>query len=236
MDTSVFHSLTGNISDWSVQIIFCLRIIASAMCGCLIGYERSRRLKGAGVRTHMIIALSSTLMMLISKYGFFDMRGIGINADASRIAAQIVTGIPFLGAGVIYIRKNQSSVQGLTTAAGILATCGIGMAWGSGLYIIAIFATLLLMLLQFVLHKILTGYDSTFVGEVIFVANVSFDAEGLFHQIFDDFSVSIQKCRIKRLEDGMYEFRLNFKAMHDISAQVITKAMETHPEIAAIEV
>ena len=230
LDLSVF----GNL-DWTVQLNFCLRIIASAMCGCLIGYERSRRLKGAGVRTHMIIALSATLMMLISKYGFFDMLNLGFNADASRIAAQIVTGIPFLGAGVIYIRRNQSSVQGLTTAAGILATCGIGMAWGAGLYIIAIFATLLLMLLQFVLHKILTGYDSTFNGEVIIVAAASFDAENLIHEVFDEFSVSIQKNRIKRLDNGLLEFRISFKTMHDISTQTIAEIMEEHPEITAVE-
>lgn len=227
-------SVFGNL-DWITQLNFCLRIIASAMCGCLIGYERSRRLKGAGVRTHMIIALSATLMMLISKYGFFDMLKLGFNADASRIAAQIVTGIPFLGAGVIYIRRNQSSVQGLTTAAGILATCGIGMAWGAGLYIIAIFATLLLMLLQFVLHKILTGYDSTFNGEVIIVADSSFDAENLIHEVFDEFSVSIQKNRIKRLDSGLFEFRISFKTMHDISTQTIAKTMGEHPEITAVE-
>lgn len=227
-------SVFGNL-DWITQLNFCLRIIASAMCGCLIGYERSRRLKGAGVRTHMIIALSATLMMLISKYGFFDMLNLGFNADASRIAAQIVTGIPFLGAGVIYIRRNQSSVQGLTTAAGILATCGIGMAWGAGLYIIAIFATLLLMLLQFILHKILTGYDSTFNGEAVIIADASFDAEGLIHQVFDEYSVSIQKNRIKRLETGQMEFRLSFKTMHDISTQSIAKIMDEHPEFASIE-
>lgn len=227
-------SVFGNL-DWITQLNFCLRIIASAMCGCLIGYERSRRLKGAGVRTHMIIALSATLMMLISKYGFFDMLNLGFNADASRIAAQIVTGIPFLGAGVIYIRRNQSSVQGLTTAAGILATCGIGMAWGAGLYIIAIFATLLLMLLQFILHKILTGYDSTFNGEAVIIADASFDAEGLIHQVFDEYSVSIQKNRIKRLETGQLEFRLSFKTMHDISTQSIAKIMDEHPEFASIE-
>lgn len=227
-------SVFGNL-DWLTQLNFCLRIVASAMCGCLIGYERSRRLKGAGVRTHMIIALSATLMMIISKYGFFDMLNLGFNADASRIAAQIVTGIPFLGAGVIYIRRNQSSVQGLTTAAGILATCGIGMSWGAGLYIIAIFATLLLMLLQFVLHKILTGYDSTFNGEAVIIADASFDAENLIISVFDEFSVSIQKSRIKRLENGLFEFRLSFKTMHDISAQTIAKAMDEHPEFALIE-
>lgn len=231
IDLGVFSNI-----DWFTQLNFCLRILASAMCGCLIGYERSRRLKGAGVRTHMIIALSATLMMLISKYGFFDMHALGINADASRIAAQIVTGIPFLGAGVIYVRQNQSSVQGLTTAAGILATCGIGMAWGSGLYIIAIFATVLLMLLQFILHRILTGYDSTFTGEAIVVASSDFDAEKLVHEVFDEFSVSIQKCRVKRLESGLLEYRIHFKTMHDITAAIIAKALQEHPEFAAIEV
>lgn len=77
------------------QINFCLRILIAALCGCLIGYERSRRSKGAGVRTHVVVALSAALMTIVSKYGFFDVLTAGMSADASRVAANIVTGIPF---------------------------------------------------------------------------------------------------------------------------------------------
>jgi putative Mg2+ transporter-C (MgtC) family protein len=231
LDLGVF-----SLIPWQTQLNFALRIIAAAMCGCLIGYERSRRSKGAGVRTHMIIGLASSLMMIVSKYGFFDMVGSGLNADASRIAAQIVTGIPFLGAGIIYIRRNQSSVQGLTTAAGILATCGIGMALGAGLYFIAIFATVLLIALQFLLHRILTGYDSSYAGEVIIVADHTYDAEAKVRETFASFSVTIQKCRVKRLDSGHLEFRINFKTTQDISAPTMAKILGENPEFTYIEV
>ncbi len=222
--------------DWITQLNFCLRIIAAAMCGCLIGYERSRRSKGAGVRTHMIIALSSALMMIVSKYGFVDMVRAGFNADASRIAAQIVTGIPFLGAGVIYVRQNQSSVQGLTTAAGILATCGIGMAFGAGLYLIAIFGTALLLGLQFLLHRVLTGYDSSFSGEAVIVADATYDAAKVVSDILDDYAVTIQKCRLKRLESGNIEYRINFKTTHDIPPQMLATILKENPNFVTIEV
>lgn len=231
LDLSVF----GNLS-WLTQLNFCLRIVAAAMCGCLIGYERSRRSKGAGVRTHMIIALSSALMMIVSKYGFFDMLNTGLNADATRIAAQIVTGIPFLGAGVIYVRQNQSSVQGLTTAAGILATCGIGMAFGAGLYLIAVFGTILLLALQFILHRVLTGYDSSFMGEAVIVADATYDAAKTVCDIFNEYTVTIQKCRVKRLENGNIEYRVNFKTTHDIPPQILATVISENPNFVTIEV
>lgn len=231
LDFGVFAYL-----DWVTQLNFCLRIIAAAMCGCLIGYERSRRSKGAGVRTHMIIALSSALMMVVSKYGFVDMVRAGFNADASRIAAQIVTGIPFLGAGVIYVKQNQSSVQGLTTAAGILATCGIGMAFGSGLYLIAVFGTILLLFSQFLLHRVLTGYDSSFTGEAIIVADTTYDAANAVCEIFDEYAVTVQRCRFKRLESGKIEYRINFKTTHEIPPHILATTLEENPNFVTIEV
>lgn len=85
---------------------YLLRILIGAICGAAIGYERKSRMKEAGVRTHLIVALGSTMMMLVSKYGFFDVVTMqGISLDASRIAANIITGVSFLGAGVIFVRN-----------------------------------------------------------------------------------------------------------------------------------
>lgn len=119
-----------------------LRIVLSTCCGCFIGYERMNRNKVAGIRTHMIVALGAALMMIVSKYGFSDIA----NYDASRVAAQIVSGIGFLGAGVIFVRNN--SISGLTTAAGIWATAGVGMAIGAGQYVIGIVSAALILLMQ----------------------------------------------------------------------------------------
>lgn len=118
---------------------YILKMLIASFCGLIIGYERTNKNKEAGIRTHILVALSSTVMMLVSKYGF-----IGEGADGSRIAAQIVSGVGFLGAGVIFV-KEKVTVSGLTTAAGIWLTAGIGMAVGAGLYTIAIFASIMMV-------------------------------------------------------------------------------------------
>ncbi len=129
-----------------------LRLLAAVVFGALIGIEREIRQKSAGIRTHIVVALASALMMMVSKYGFADVLSVeGISVDASRIAAGVVSAIGFLGAGVIFVRSDSSSM-GLTTAAGLWATVGVGIAAGSGMYGIAAFATLIMLLVQFVLH------------------------------------------------------------------------------------
>ena len=99
-----------------------LRVIVASILGYMIGYERKNRDKSAGMRTHAIVALGAALMMVVSKYGFYDVEKV----DSSRVAAQIVSGVGFLGAGVIFVRNN--TVSGLTTAAGLWTTAGVGMA------------------------------------------------------------------------------------------------------------
>ena len=113
---------------------FFIRIVLAAALGALVGLERSKRQKEAGVRTHCIIACTSALFMILSKYAFMDLVDIsGIRgADPARIAAQVVSGISFLGAGVIF--KNGNSIRGLTTAAGMWGTAAVGMAIGAGMY------------------------------------------------------------------------------------------------------
>lgn len=129
---------------------FFLRILISGMCGIMIGLERKNRLKEAGIRTHIIVAMGAALMMVISKYGFNDVLTEGGRADASRIASQIVTGVGFLGAGTIFVRKQ--AISGLTTAAGIWTTAGIGMAIGAGLYSVGIATAVSIVLVQKIFH------------------------------------------------------------------------------------
>ena len=138
------------------QIELLIRIFVAGICGAVIGYERKSRLKEAGIRTHFIVALASALMMVISKYGFFDLfsmvqPGQDVRLDPSRVASTIITGVGFLGAGAIFIRKN--TINGLTTAAGIWATAGVGMAVGTGFYFIGIVSSLIMVFVQIVLHK-----------------------------------------------------------------------------------
>ena len=131
-----------------VQVEYLVRIFVAACLGLLIGSERKNRNKSAGIRTHVIVALGAALIMVVSKYGFMDVE----KADAARVAAQVVSGIGFLGAGVIFVRNNL--VNGQTTAAGIWATAGVGLALGSGMYVVGISSALLVLFIQFVMHRI----------------------------------------------------------------------------------
>lgn len=136
----------------AVQLEYLLRLLLSALFGGIIGLEREFRLKEAGIRTHLIVSFASCLMMLVSKYGFLDMLHYdSVGLDPSRVAAGIVTGIGFLGAGMIFARGR--GVTGLTTAAGVWATLGIGMAVGAGLYLISAFCTLFIVSIQTLLHR-----------------------------------------------------------------------------------
>ena len=133
--------------------VFLFRILIAALCGAVVGMERERRGRSAGLRTHMIIAISGCLMMIISKYGFSDINIAGaesLKVDASRIAAGVVASIGFLGIGVITVRRGE--VIGLTTAAGLLLMVAIGMGIGAGMYVLGIAVTLFEFVLQFFHH------------------------------------------------------------------------------------
>lgn len=115
-----------------------LRLIVAMVLGGIIGLERDYRAKDAGFRTHFLVAVGSALFTLLSMYGFAE----GVR-DTSRVAAQVVSGIGFLGAGLIVFQKNV--VHGLTTAAGLWVTAAVGMACGTGQYYLAAFVTMLML-------------------------------------------------------------------------------------------
>jgi putative Mg2+ transporter-C (MgtC) family protein len=123
-----------------------LRLGTAAVLGSLIGLERQRLDKAAGLRTHMLVSVGSALVMIVSASGFEDVLQPGrVALDPSRIAAQVVSGIGFLGAGLI-LRRNQT-VHGLTTAASVWAVAAVGLAAGGGLYLAATAATVLILVI-----------------------------------------------------------------------------------------
>ena len=138
------------------QLIYVLRLVAAALCGGLIGCERQSKKKTAGTRTHVIIAVASAMMMIISKYGFGDVLNEYVKLDPSRVAAGVVTAIGFIGSGIIIFRNN--SVNGITTSAGIWATVGVGMSMGAGMYILGAVSTAIVMLSELFLGR--KGYFS----------------------------------------------------------------------------
>ncbi len=130
------------VIEWN----FILRLFIAGLLGGLIGFEREFRAKEAGLRTHFLVALGSALFMLISQYAFTG------RYDAARVAAQVVSGIGFIGAGVIIFQKNV--VRGVTTAAGLWVAAAIGLASGAGMYSLAIAATLMAIICLETMHFI----------------------------------------------------------------------------------
>ena len=129
------------IIDWDLI----LRLFLAGVLGGLIGFERELRATEAGLRTHFVVALGSALFMIISQYGF-----VGHQHDAARVAAQVVSGIGFIGAGVIIFQKN--AVRGVTTAAGLWVAAAIGLACGARMYPVSVAATLMTVLCLETMH------------------------------------------------------------------------------------
>ena len=150
-------AIWGEISQFvsAIELEYLFRVMIGGMLGLCIGIERSRRQKEAGMATHFIVACAASLLTCISLWFKKDAGDMG---DGARIAAQIVSGIGFLGAGMIFFRRE--SMRGLTTAAGIWATAAIGMCAATGMYFLAAGATLLIIVFQAINHSKLLKRDS----------------------------------------------------------------------------
>ena len=207
-----------------VEYKYLLALLLSVLLGFLIGLERKSRAKEAGVRTHTMVSFGACLMMLVSKYGFY-----GTEADVARVAAQIVSGIGFIGAGMIIYRKN--SIHGLTTAAGVWATAGIGMACGAGLYFVAVGGTLIMICVQCILHINCKLFNMKHWYRI----NVSFIQTGTENQkIKEIFGVQhFHKLNVSRGEKTI--FNVSIVTEHVLSSEELNDIMENNDFIIAIE-
>lgn len=146
-----------------------IRLFVAAILGGLIGWDRERKDGVAGLRTHMLVCVGSTLIMIVSAFGFKDVLGQpNVTLDPSRIAAQVISGIGFLGAGTILFLRPQV-IRGLTTAAGLWSVAGVGLAVGGGLYLAAIVATLIIFVILAVLKPIEQKFLKSTKGRTMLV-------------------------------------------------------------------
>ena len=203
---------------------YLLVMIFSIVLGFFIGLERKTRAKEAGVRTHTIVCFGSCLLMIISKYGFSELQ-----SDASRIAAQIVSGIGFIGAGMIVYRKNV--VHGLTTAAGVWATAGIGMACGAGLYFVALGGTVMMICVQCVLHINCKLFNMKHMYRI----KISFtQTDKEYERVKEIFGVkTFQKESVERKEKLTYNVSIVTEV--EIKSNRIAEIMENNRFITSIE-
>lgn len=204
------------------QFGWALDLVLAAILGFFIGLERKFRDKEAGIRTHTIVAFGASLMMVISKHAF------DVETDSARVAAQIVAGIGFLGAGIIVYKRNV--VHGLTTAAGVWTAAGIGMACGGGLWLIAILATGFLILIQWFLHRKVFKHKKFYSIKIVFVQES--DEREQIKKIFD--IDRYNKLVVDREEDKLiYQAILDTDA--EYSSKQLDEIMKEHKFIRSIE-
>ncbi len=210
MYTAYLNFYNWIISSVGLEIELIARMFVACLCGIILGFERHTRAKEAGMRTHCIVACASALMMIVSKYGFFDLvesnykYASDVRLDPSRMAQGIVTGVGFLGAGIIYFQRGV--LKGLTTAAGIWAVSGIGMAIGAGMYMIGITATIIVLLIQIILHSknaLISGYKT----KTIKIYGVTED--GFQQRAIEEFKLldmSVVDVSVSRNVDGNLDY------------------------------
>lgn len=206
---------------------YLLRILMAVALGFAMGIERQLRLKVGGIRTHAVVAAGACIFMLISKYGFSDVG----DYDASRIASQVVSGISFIGAGMILYR--QQSVHGLTSAAGIWLTAAVGMAAGAGMYWIALGATVIIVAVQLFFHIPLRIFKDRHYNEikVVFKSPTS-DCPVVIKNLFDINAFTEFRAE-RRGEEVIYSAVIHTKKQ--IDAAFIHNAIADYSFVLSIE-
>lgn len=181
-----------------------LRLFLAALFGAVIGLERERRDWAAGLRTHMLVSMGSALIMLVSSFGFQDIVGSSYaELDPSRVAAQIVSGIGFIGAGAILLRK-PGTVMGLTTASGIWTVAGIGMATGGGMYFAASIATVLAFLILWGMQVLQRKFSDKFHNKSLTItASANANPRKIINKLLEDKEVDFADFSVTRRKKSL---------------------------------
>ena len=209
------------------QLEYLIRILLAGICGAFIGFERRKRFKDAGIRTHLILAIGCAVIMIVSKYAFSDVA----DYDAARVASNVISGVGFLGAGVIFVKSG--SVRGLTTAAGIWTTAAIGMTIGAGFYLLGIAVSILLVLIQLLLYRLVPALESIEVAELLIKAKRTPDILERIKAELDKNNIFINTMKVKKLETEL-EIRFSVKVHKDHSLQGLFELLSTYDDIIEI--
>ncbi|NVP24637.1 MgtC/SapB family protein [Treponema phagedenis] len=210
-----------------------MRIMFAVLCGTLIGYEREHSLKAAGLRTHIIVAAASCLMMTISKYGFYDvLQTKGIDLDPSRVAAAIVSGVGFLGAGTIFMRKK--SITGLTTAAGVWATAGIGMAMATGMYIEGFFTTIVVFIAQIISHSRFYHGRFNTIRSISLKVNAEAEIIQFILTTCAEHNISLLRFKVHCDDSAVYTLKLLCKIPQNIKISPFIESLRKNTDIISI--
>lgn len=217
-------------------LVILFRLLAATLSGFLIGYERERLNQPAGLRTHMVLSLGAASVMILSIYLPMSFISKGTNADPGRLAAQVISGIGFLGAGAIF--RFGLNVKGLTSAASIWTTSGIGLIFGAGFYILGCMATLFLILILSVFDKI---EDILVDQKKIRTLTIIFDSANLTSSrvinTMNDFDIHLKQPSITEdVENGITEIMINCKIDEDFSTRELFESIKALGYIKTIRI
>lgn len=232
LNMSYYYDTLSGYHGMPFWLDIILRILASLVAGAIVGYERKKRAKEAGIRTHCMVAMGAAIFAIVSKYGFFDVVSFeSVTSDAGRIAANIVTGVCFLGAGMIFIKNK--SISGLTTAAGIWAVSAIGLAFGVGLYSLGGLGTILIFLIHYVLHKPLIAIEGASAREITCIVE-NWDAIAKLDDVIKAIDRNSYFSCVEKKPDETVLVKFVVRVEHNEIVDDIYKFMSSHPYIKSM--
>ena len=213
-----------------------LRLGLASLLGATVGLERERIEQVAGMRTHMMVCLGSALITLVSMYGFLEMVNYAptMRYDPTRIAAQIVSGIGFLGAGTILFLR-EKVVRGLTTAAGLWTVGGIGIAVGCGAYFAAVVATVLAIVILLLIHP----FEKTVLARIKpkhikVIVDSREESTAVISGLMKDKHLLITSFTFDKMEEGDYMMTLRVEKLNPQRLEAIVTRLQTAPGVKEI--
>jgi putative Mg2+ transporter-C (MgtC) family protein len=222
--------------DLTLQLDLALRLLVSAFLGAVIGYEREIHDHPAGMRTHLLVAVGSAAFTVISIYGFSET-GLANAAptDPSRVAAQVVTGIGFLGAGAII--KYGTSVRGLTTAASLWATAAVGMAVGAGWWVVGVVTSAIVVLSLWPLNIVLRRLRSLGAQQIrVRLQTTSLDSLGELRRAADGRRIEVGEINTQRVGKGRHEIELLLHVPSHVDQAELLDVIRSVPGVEVLEV
>ncbi|HET9161109.1 MAG TPA: MgtC/SapB family protein [Caulobacteraceae bacterium] len=213
-----------------------MRLLLAAVLGSVIGLERGRLLWAAGLRTHMLVSVGACLVMVVSAYAFQDVLGEHVVLDPSRIAAQVVSGIGFLGAGMIIFRND--AVKGLTTAASVWAVAGVGLASGAGMYTAAVAATAIMLLILAGLKPLEERYRARHArAQLRVVGERGLLSAGAVETALGPLAAQISRLSLQPsdTEEGEDEIRLTLAKISPRDTARVIASLKALPAVRAVE-
>ena len=226
------HQLSiDKMLSWTEIII---RLALASLFGALIGLERERKDWSAGLRTHMMVCVGSCLIMIVSAFGFTDILGTAnVTLDPSRIAAQVVSGIGFIGAGAILFIK-QGTIRGLTTASGLWTVAAIGLATGGGMYFAASATTIIALIILWALQPLERRFFNKFKHKTLrIITTLSVNNTELLNSLLNKDELKIESFTLEKSGDE-FVFQLKFESVDTTNISTIISELKEDPTIKEI--